>query len=367
MRLALNLLLCAAAVADVATLVTLSDYVEQGAVCLDGTPYEIWYAAASNPANASKWVFDIQGGAWCESISECASRAYDPTNCYLGSSSAACFNADGERCMNKTDAMTFECLPACNGARWCGGLFVNDSATNPLTHDWNKVTYTTYGNQSVPLYFRGHRNFLASIDYLIANANLGLATEVILTGNSAGGLATYYHMDELSELLPHARVVAAPDSGFFFADDAGDPYWASSLLWMVGQFNSLGGLDKSWWGCGIGAFSFHSQFLSHFLVTATAAASQLGLLQGWIPRTVPFPRCDALQGLNPSILAAVHLRTTFQVAAPYLTTPLFVMNSRFDPALDRCHASSCFFGDDLAHSPYCTRSAASRATKTEIT
>jgi len=46
---------------DVASLITLTDYMDSGAVCLDGTPYEIWYAAASNPTNASKWVFDIQG------------------------------------------------------------------------------------------------------------------------------------------------------------------------------------------------------------------------------------------------------------------------------------------------------------------
>lgn len=64
MRAALTLLSFAAVgvVADVATLVTLTDYVAEGAVCLDGTPYEIWYAAASNPVNATKWVFDIQGG-----------------------------------------------------------------------------------------------------------------------------------------------------------------------------------------------------------------------------------------------------------------------------------------------------------------
>ena len=66
MRRALRLLPFAAlAVADVATLVTLTDYVSEGAVCLDGTPYEIWFSAASNPVNATKWVFDIQGGGEC--------------------------------------------------------------------------------------------------------------------------------------------------------------------------------------------------------------------------------------------------------------------------------------------------------------
>ena len=44
---------------------------------------------------------------------------------------------------------------------------------------------------SGPLYFRGRRNVLAAVDYLVRNAGLGAAgSEVILTGNSAGGLAT---------------------------------------------------------------------------------------------------------------------------------------------------------------------------------
>lgn len=216
--------------------------------------------------------------------------------------------------MNKTDAMTFECLPACNGARWCGGLFVNDSATNPLTHDWNKVllpyhdggsfagdnatvTYTTYGGKTVPLYFRGHRNFLAAINYLVTHAGLNESTEVILTGNSAGGLATYYHMDELTELLPHARVVAAPDSGFFFADDPEDLGWPNSLLWMVKQFDSLGGLDKSWWGHlrgdvegGAGSHLLLDEPASHPPPTCVVTVSQRGLPRDLTLRTAPFLR-----------------------------------------------------------------------------
>ena len=54
--------------------------------------------------------------SWCQDIASCAARAYTPTNCFLGSSNASCFNADNERCANKSAAMAFSCLPACNGA-----------------------------------------------------------------------------------------------------------------------------------------------------------------------------------------------------------------------------------------------------------
>ncbi len=295
--------------ASVAQLITLTDYVGSSgapeskfnARCLDGSPYEIWFSPATNPSNANKWVIDIMGGAWCQNILACTGRGYGPS-CFLGSSNSSCFNADSERCANKSAAMSFECLPACNGARWCGGLLVNDSTTNPLSHDWNQVllpyhdgqsfsgaaiepTMITVGGELKPLWFRGHANFQSSIDYLIKHAGLGSATEVGLTGNSAGGLATYFHADELTELLPNARVWAAPDSGFFYADDASYPEWQGGLLSMIAMSNATSGLDSS-------------------CVAALIAA-------GRNPAECSFP----------------------EVVAPYITTPLFVMQGRYDPAL----------------------------------
>ena len=279
--------------------VLLSDYVEStGARCLDGSPYELWLARSST--GSPHFVIDIMGGAWCGDIASCEARAYAPASCFLGSSNASCFNADSERCADKAPAMQFSCLPACNGARWCGGLMTNSSATNALTHDWNKVLlpYKDGGsfagnNETVtmtpsgPLYFRGQRNFLAAIDYLVRNAGLGAAgSEVILTGNSAGGLATYFHADLLTELLPQARVTAAPDSGFFYGTDPGHPSWGAELRSIVSFMNATSGLDAS-------------------CVAAEIAA-------GGDPATCAYP----------------------EVLAPHVTTPLFVMNGRFDPALD---------------------------------
>jgi hypothetical protein len=44
---------------------------------------------------------------------------------------------------------------------------------------------------------------------------LAKATDVIVSGGSAGGLATYLHVDEIAELFPRARVSGLPDSGYF--------------------------------------------------------------------------------------------------------------------------------------------------------
>lgn len=196
--------------------------------------------------------------------------------------------------------MFFECIPACNGARWCGGLFVNSSTTNPITHDWHKVllpyhdgqsftggmegpTMTTYAGQTVPLWFRGHANLRAALHYLINVAGMGGATEVGLTGNSAGGLATFFHADELAGALPPTtRVWAAPDSGFFYSSDPSYPAWQASLRAMVALANSTAGLD----------------------------ATCVGALHG-DPASCAFP----------------------EVVAAHVTTPLFVMQGRYDPTL----------------------------------
>jgi hypothetical protein len=48
------------------------------------------------------------------------------------------------------------------------------------------VTMTTYNQSEVPLYFRGARNLRAVISYLVASYGLGSASEVIVSGDSAG-------------------------------------------------------------------------------------------------------------------------------------------------------------------------------------
>ena len=107
-----------------------------------------------------------------------------------------------------------------------------------------------------------------------------------LPSRSAGGLATYFHADALAALLPLAKVTAAPDSGFFYATDPQYPYWRDELLNIVSFMNATAGLDAS-------------------CVAAVRAA-------GGDPATCAFP----------------------EVLAPHVATPLFVMNGRFDPALD---------------------------------
>ena len=48
---------------------------------------------------------------------------------------------------------------------------------------------------------------------------LGAASDVVVSGCSAGGLATYLHVDRWAAALPKAKVRGLPDSGFFLDFD----------------------------------------------------------------------------------------------------------------------------------------------------
>lgn len=65
-------------------------------------------------------------------------------------------------------------------------------------------------------YFAGHFIFEAIVADLRAKAGLGKASDVILSGDSAGGIGVWPNLDWLAEQLPAARVVGAPIAGFYF-------------------------------------------------------------------------------------------------------------------------------------------------------
>jgi hypothetical protein len=55
----------------------------------------------------------------------------------------------------------------------------------------------------------------------VVSSGLNHATDVVVSGCSAGGLATYLHADKWAQNLPiTAHVVAMPDSGFFLDFEA---------------------------------------------------------------------------------------------------------------------------------------------------
>lgn len=181
----------------------------RGAVCLDGTDAGFYFAPASDPKNANDWQIYFTGGGWCYDEMDCWGRS----NGALGSSKS----------WQKTSSM--------------GGLLSDNCDVNPDFCNFNRVqlmycdgnsfagdreeplVVTGLDGKQKPLYFRGKRIIDAVLDTLMG-MGLKTAENVLLTGCSAGGLATFLHTDYVRKYLvsagvPMKKFKSAPISGFF--------------------------------------------------------------------------------------------------------------------------------------------------------
>ena len=92
------------------------------------------------------------------------------------------------------------------------GYISDDEAVNPHMYNWNTV-YVPYCDGGVfggsnssktivdgtEIYFRGANIVNAVIEDLLENKNLKNATDLIITGDSAGGEAAFLHCDNYAE------------------------------------------------------------------------------------------------------------------------------------------------------------------------
>lgn len=143
-----------------------------------------------------------------------------------------------------------------------GSYFSNDPAVNPMMYNWSKafLRYCDGSSQTsdltapVPvgsdtLYYRGHR-ILEAVQAALLPLGLAQATDVVISGCSAGGLSTYLHMDEWAAAIhavsPSAKVVAMPDSGFFLDYNATEGAgYGASLRWVHDRMNGTHGVPAA--------------------------------------------------------------------------------------------------------------------------
>ncbi|KAG4115703.1 hypothetical protein ERO13_D12G122700v2 [Gossypium hirsutum] len=167
----------------------------KGAVCLDGTlpGYHLHRGFGSG---ANSWVIHLEGGGWCNTIRSCVFRK----TTRRGSS----------KFMEKSINFT--------------GILSNKAEENPDFYNWNRVrvrycdgaSFAGEGqNEANKLYFRGQRIWLAAMEELMAKG-MQNANQAILSGCSAGGLASILHCDEFKNLFPETtKVKCLSDAGLF--------------------------------------------------------------------------------------------------------------------------------------------------------
>ncbi|XP_038877646.1 pectin acetylesterase 5-like isoform X2 [Benincasa hispida] len=188
---------------DLVDLSLLHNAKAKGALCLDGS-LPGYHFQKGFGSGSSNWVLHIEGGGWCHTVSSCSSRKMTP----LGSSDYM------ERRVRFS------------------GILSSDASQNPDFYNWNKIKIRYCDGASLAghpagetnvqhiqngniLYFRGQLIWEALMDELLS-VGLSKARQALLSGCSAGGLATLIHCDDFRELLPKdATIKCLADAGFF--------------------------------------------------------------------------------------------------------------------------------------------------------
>jgi hypothetical protein len=179
-----------------------------GAVCLDGS--RPGYYLRTVPGSVD-WLIFFQGGGWCLSVDDCAHRS----RTIQGSSSQMkpSINMTG---IMSSDAFANPRFAAFNVAylQYCDGASFAGNADEPVV-----------ATDGTKVFFRGKRVLDALFEDIMLTTTLPKARRVLLSGSSAGGLATYLHADYVGgKLLPASVSVykAAASAGFFLRHPAVD-------------------------------------------------------------------------------------------------------------------------------------------------
>ncbi|OIT35790.1 PREDICTED: pectin acetylesterase 12-like [Nicotiana attenuata] len=195
----------------------------RGAVCLDGTlpGYHIHPGSGSG---ANSWLIQLEGGGWCNTVRNCVYRK----TTRRGSS----------KFMEKQIPFT--------------GILSNKAEENPDFFNWNrvKVRYCDGAsfagdseNKAAQLQFRGQRIWEAAMAELMSKG-MRNAQQALLSGCSAGGLASILHCDEFRTLFPSStKVKCLSDAGLFM--DATDVSGGHALRNLYQGVVSVQGLQKT--------------------------------------------------------------------------------------------------------------------------
>ena len=200
------------------------------------------------------------------------------------------------------------------------------------------------------LYFRGGAILQAVVAQLIARHQLDAATDVVVGGASAGGLSAYLHADKFTAALPSAtRVTSLPDSGFFLqigmnhtsphasASSGGSGNEKSTSTSIKHRSTPLTTINTNT------AVATNPGTVATVATAAAAAAATItvgsssnnnsGLIPGEYAACMKAMTimANSTAALNPACVAVHGWKCIFaQVAALYLTTPTFALQSAYD-------------------------------------
>lgn len=244
------------------------------------------------------WVMHFEGGAWCYNTTDCATRATTT----LGSSSQAAATKKMTGGPVSSDRTTNKYFANANRVivLYCDGSSFSGDASHPVY----------VGGK--PIYFRGKAVLEAIMEDLVYSHDMKSATEVLVSGSSAGGLTTLLHADTVHTLLTNHglsgfKFRAAPVSGFFLMHDTnsqpvsgGHPIGTTfeqiqqevfSLHNMTSAMNSDcirdQGAAENHWRCFMANYSYAYSSTPMFLMQSALDSWQIDNIYGGLS-----PKCS---------------------------------------------------------------------------
>ena len=161
-----------------------------------------YYQKAPNISESNKWVTYLAGGGEYDTQSACE---YQLTSA-LGSSKYFANESNPSGWYFGSDYCPYNPM-------LCGWNHVMDPY---CTQDLHSGQITKPTDETWGLYFSGRHVLLATLDALDATANLKSATDIVVSGASAGGIGVWMNVDYIAERYPHARVTAVTIAGHYF-------------------------------------------------------------------------------------------------------------------------------------------------------
>ncbi|KAL6142463.1 hypothetical protein ACLB2K_060743 [Fragaria x ananassa] len=195
----------------------------KGAVCLDGT-LPGYHLHRGYGSGANSWLIQLEGGGWCNTIRNCVYRKTTRRR--------------SAKFMEKQVQFT--------------GILSNKAEENPDFFNWNRVKLRYCDgasfsgdseNKAAQLQFRGQRIWLSAMEDLMSKG-MRYANQALLSGCSAGGLASILHCDEFRGFFStRTKVKCLSDAGLFL--DAADVSGGRTLRNLYGGVVGLQGVQET--------------------------------------------------------------------------------------------------------------------------
>lgn len=163
------------------------------AKCLDGTAAGYYAQQTTSVEDKNKWVIYLNGGGECDTASACQSQtggALGSSKYFYNESDTSSWYLASDYCPNNPTLCTWNHVmdPYC-------------------TQDLHAGQRTEANDDTFGLYFSGHHVLVATLDEMDKAANsLKDATDIIVSGTSAGGIGVWMNVDYVAKRYPKARV-----------------------------------------------------------------------------------------------------------------------------------------------------------------